>query len=297
MLSMLVGIVNDTCVKLVASRLPLGEIMFLRGILALALVFAYCMATGAFRHFSGLRHRLVIVRVAAEVGAALLYLPALFRLPLANATAILQSLPLMVTAGAALFLGAPVGWRRWLAIALGFTGVLIIARPGLEGFNIWALVALAGVACAALRDLVTRSLPAGISSFGITVLTLVGICAAGLGLTSVEDWVMPTRRELVLLLAAAVFFNGAFLLMIFAMRTGEIAVVAPFRYSIIVWAIGLGFVVWGEVPDAFTLLGAAVIVATGIYSFLRERKLARRPDLASGPTRILPASGQHQPEA
>lgn len=299
MLAMLVGIFNDTFVKLVASRLPLGEIMFIRGVLALALVLAYCAATGALRHLTGLGHRLAIVRVAAEIVAALLYLPALFRLPLANATAILQSLPLIVTAGAAIFLGAPVGWRRWLAIALGFSGVLIIARPGVEGFNIWGLVALSGVCCIALRDLVTRHLPPGVSSLGITIVTLAGISCVGLGLGATEVWAMPTGRELALLAGAAVFFNAAFVLMIFAMRTGEIAVVAPFRYSIIVWAIGLGFLVWGEVPDALTLLGAAVIVATGIYSFFRERKLGQGIEPASKPTaadRLAFGSEKHQPE-
>ncbi len=278
MAAMLGFIANDTLVKVVSDRLPLGEIMFVRGLLAIAIVFAICIATGVLSEFRHLGHRSVPVRAMAEVGATLLYLTALFQMQIANATAILQALPLIVTAGAALFLGAPVGWRRWTAISVGFLGVLLIVRPGLAGFDSWALVALVGVFCMALRDLVTQKMPKAVPTLGVTMVTLAGVSAVGLGLATVEIWVVPSASDFGLLCTAAVFINVGFIALIFAMRSGDISVVAPFRYSIILWAIVLGYLVWGDVPDAMTLIGTGIIVLTGIYSFIRERKLAASGD-------------------
>lgn len=268
-------ILNDTCVKLVSSDLPLGEIMFLRGAMALSLLLVWCVANGTIKRFPLLLNRLVGLRVFAEVSATLLYLTALFNMPIPNATAILQALPLLVTAGAALFLGAPVGWRRWTAITVGFGGVLLIVRPGMEGFDAWALVALAGVFLMALRDLTTSVLPKNIPTLGVTFATLVGVSVTGLGLSVSETWVMPGTGNLLLLATAAGFILVGFVCIINAMRIGDISLVAPFRYSIILWAIVIGYLVWGDIPDAFTLAGIAVLVGTGIYSLARERKLLR----------------------
>ncbi|WP_428696643.1 DMT family transporter [Stappia sp.] len=266
-------ILNDSCVKLVSSDLPLGEIMFLRGAMALSLLLVWCIANGTIKRFPLLLNRLVSLRVFAEVSATLLYLTALFNMPIPNATAILQALPLLVTAGAALFLGAPVGWRRWTAITIGFGGVLLIVRPGMEGFDAWALVALAGVFLMALRDLTTSVLPKNIPTLGVTFATLVGVTVTGLGLSAAETWVMPSGRNLLLLATAAGFILVGFVCIINAMRIGDISLVAPFRYSIILWAIVIGYLVWGDIPDTFTLAGIAVLVGTGIYSLARERKL------------------------
>ena len=268
-------IFNDSCVKLVSSDLPLGQIMFLRGAMALSLLLVWCVANGAIRNFSLLLNRLVGLRVFAEVTATLLYLTALFNMPIPNATAILQALPLLVTAGAALFLGAPVGWRRWTAITVGFGGVLLIVRPGMEGFDAWALVALAGVFLMALRDLTTSVLPKNIPTLGVTFATLVGVSVTGLGLSVTETWVLPSASNLLLLAMAAGFVLVGFICLINAMRVGDISLVAPCRYSIILWAIVIGYLVWGDIPDSFTLAGIAVLVGTGIYSLARERKLLR----------------------
>ncbi|WP_306027657.1 DMT family transporter [Stappia sp. MMSF_3263] len=266
-------ILNDSCVKLVSSDLPLGEIMFLRGAMALSLLLVWCVANGTIKRFPLLLNRLVGLRVFAEVSATLLYLTALFNMPIPNATAILQALPLLVTAGAALFLGAPVGWRRWTAITIGFGGVLLIVRPGMEGFDAWALVALAGVFLMALRDLTTSVLPKNIPTLGVTFATLVGVTVTGLGLSVTETWVMPSAKNLLLLATAAGFILVGFVCIINAMRIGDISLVAPFRYSIILWAIVIGYLVWEDIPDTFTLAGIAVLVGTGIYSLARERKL------------------------
>lgn len=274
MLAMLGFIVNDTLVKVVSERLPLGEIMFVRGIIAIVFVLALSAATGALSQFRHLAHKTVPLRAAAEICATILYLTALFRMPIANVTAILQALPLVVTAAAAIFFAAPVGWRRWSAIGVGFSGVLLIVRPGLEGFDSWALVALGGVFCMAVRDLSTQRMPKNVPTLGVTAATLAGVATVGLVLSTRETWLMPTGYEFALLVGAALFINIGFSFIIIAMRTGDISVVAPFRYSIILWAIALGYLVWGDVPDFMTLAGTTIIVATGIYSFFRERKLA-----------------------
>ncbi|WP_349360414.1 DMT family transporter [Stappia sp.] len=275
MIAMMGFIFNDSFVKLVSDRLPLGQIMFIRGLFALTLLLAICIANGSIRRFSRLANKWVGVRVFAEVSATCLYLTALFNMPIANATAILQALPLLVTAGAAIFLGAPVGWRRWTAVIVGFCGVLLIVRPGLAGFDAWALVALAGVMFMMLRDLSTNVLPKDVPTLGVSFATLLGVCLMGLVLSLGEDWLVPTWRELAYLATAAGFILVGFVSIIAAMRMGDLSVVAPFRYSIILWAILIGYVVWGDVPDGPTLAGIAILVGTGLYSLMRERKRAQ----------------------
>jgi drug/metabolite transporter (DMT)-like permease len=276
MLAMMGFIFNDSFVKLVSENLPLGQIMFLRGVFALAFLLVICVANGSVRRFPLLLNKWVGVRVFAEVVATMFYLTALFHLPIANATAILQALPLLVTAGAAVFLGAPVGWRRWTAIIVGFCGVLLIVRPGMAGFDAWALVALAGVMFMVLRDLSTNVLPPHVPTLGVSFATLLGVSAMGLALSTTETWPMPTTKELLFLATAAGFILVGFTCLITAMRMGDISMVAPFRYSIILWAILIGYVVWGDVPDLPTLAGIAILVATGLYSLMRERKRLRK---------------------
>lgn len=289
MTAMLAFIANDSIVKLIADRLPLGEIMFARGCMAIVIVLAIAHVTGVLREFRHIVHWTVPTRAFGEVAATVLYLTALFNMPIANATAILQALPLMVTAGAAIFLGMPVGWRRWTAIGVGFAGVMLIVRPGVTGFNLYSLVALFGVVFMALRDLVTRGMPPEVPTLGVTMATLVGVAVTGLGLSFAETWTMPLTSDLALLFAAAVFINIGFVCLIFSMRVGDVSFVAPFRYSIILWAILLGYAVWGDVPDAMTLAGTFVVVGSGVYSFFRERKLA----LAG--TRPVPSHGAGRP--
>lgn len=274
-IAMLAGIGNDVFAKLAAERLPLGEIMFLRGLMALAMVLTLSVAIRTKVTARMLRHPMVLARTAANGLGTVLFLAALFHLPLANSIAILQALPLVITAGAAIFLSETVGWQRWSAILAGFTGVLIVARPGAEGFDYWALVAFAGVLLSALRDLISKRTPPEIPSIALNIASLLAIILIGLSLTVKETWLVPTGREVLLLAAAAAFFTAANLLIIVSIRLGDIAAVSPFRYTIVVWAIALGFLVWGEVPDALTLTGSAIIVGAGLFTFFRERRLAR----------------------
>lgn len=273
--SMAALIANDAFFKLAAAGLPIGEAIFLRGLFASLLVAALIVHVGALGALPRLGDGKMLFRSAAEVGATLLYLIALVQMPIAEATAILQFTPLAITAGAALFLGAPVGWRRWTATVVGLIGVLVIIRPGAAVFNPYAALALASVAFIAARDLTTRRLGQHIPTLVITFSSSAAVMLSSLGFLAVEEWRWPEMPQMLALLAAGICLLAGQFWAIVALRTGDIAVVVPFRYSIILWAILAGFLVWGELPDFATWIGIAIVTSAGIYTYLREQKLAR----------------------
>lgn len=269
-------VLNDAIVKLLAGNLSLFQVMFLRGLFATALLGLIAWYTKSlFPVVQKADWRLLSFRLVGEVGATLCYLTALFNMPLANATSILQSLPLAVTLGAALFLREHVGWRRYLAILVGFSGVLIIVRPGSAGFDAYSLWALAAVAFIVLRDLTTRRLPVHVPSIFVAFLASSATTVSGLVLSPVLDWQPVGASELKLLGVAAMFLIFGYLFGVMAMRVGEISFISPFRYTALIWAIILGAVVFGEIPDSWTLFGSAIVVLMGIYTFYRERKIQR----------------------
>lgn len=270
--SMAVFTMNDAITKAVSAEMNFGQIMLVRGLFAIALIAALAAHQGALRPLRTLMMKPVALRVFGEVGGTISFLAAIVHLPLANTAAIFQALPLAVTLGAALGFGEPVGWRRWSAIAAGFIGVLIIVRPGLAGFNEFSLLALVSVAFCALRDLATKRIPAQIPSLFITLVTTVTVTIAGAAiLFPLGGWTPPSGRGLGWLALAAVLLLIGYQCVIMALRTGDISAVAPFRYSALLWAMLLGYVVFGDVPDALMVLGASIIVVSGLYAFYRER--------------------------
>jgi len=218
----------------------------------------------------------VLMRMIGEVGATLFFMVALAHLPLAFVTSILQALPLAVTLGAALFFSEPVGWRRWSAILVGFTGILIIVRPGFEGFSVWSLAILASVCCCALRDLSTRAVPKELSTSTLSAMTaLTVMLVGGLIIQPLGGWKPVTAPSLALVFAASLCLITGYHTLITAMRQGDISFIAPFRYTGLVWAIVLGFLVFGDTPDRYMLIGGAVIISSGLYSLHRERIVNR----------------------
>jgi drug/metabolite transporter (DMT)-like permease len=268
-------VVNDAMMKLASAELPTGQLMFLRGLFVVPVLAGLAMATAAPATLRALRHPGILARCFAEVAAAVLYLTALFHMPIADCTAILQFTPLALTAGAALFLGAPVGWRRWLATLAGLIGVLVIVRPGATAFNPYAGLALLSVVFIAARDLLTRNLSLEVPTIAIAFTSTTAVALASIGLLPFETWQWPSSQALLALIGAGAALLGAQYWIILAMRTGEIALVAPFRYSIILWAIVAGFAVWREIPDAASWIGIAIVTAAGLYTFLREQRLAK----------------------
>lgn len=269
--------VNDALMKLAARELPGGQAIFMRGVLSVLIGGLLLIALGGIRAWPARKEwSLIGLRNIGEIGATLLYLTALFHMPIAEATAILQFLPLAITAGAALFLGEPVGWRRWLATGAGFVGVLVIIRPGTPSFNGWSLVALAAVASIVLRDLATRRVDRRVPTILLTFLSSLTVTMAASTFALFETWLAPSLEELLMIAAAALFVLAGYYSITEAMRRGAVAVISPFRYSVIVWAIIAGIMMFGEWPDLASLLGTGIVMAAGLYTLFRERQLARQ---------------------
>lgn len=280
---------NDAAIKALSISMNIGQIMFLRGIVSTALVAAVAWHRGALRVPAMALNRMVGLRTAAEMLATVSFLAALANLPLANASAILQALPLVVAMGAALFLGEPVGLRRWIAIGAGFLGVMLVVRPGLEGFDRFSLLALLAVFFSAVRDLATRRTPAEISSLFISTLTCALVMVAGMFLiVPLGGWSPVDPVEMWLILVSGVLVMVGYHFIVLAMRVGDISFIAPFRYTGLLWSILLGLVMFGEIPDLFMIAGGAVIVGSGIYMLYRERRSRRRGPVAES---VGPAIG------
>jgi len=267
---------GDTLMKLASDKLPTGELVFLRGAFITLMVLAALVATGAIRQM----HRVFIapigIRAAGDVGGAFFFQSALARMPLADLMSVNQLNPMMITAASAVFLKEPIGWRRWTATIAGLCGVLLIIRPGTSAFTWWALVGFLAVLSSTVRDLATRRIDPTIPTLAVLVCSSAATTAWGLFMSLFESWSAPTLWMLAILLAASVFSMIGQLCIIIAMRSGEISVVAPFRYSLMVFAILMGFLVWGHLPDAIGFLGMAIVVGAGLYTFHREQ-VRRRP--------------------
>lgn len=268
---------EDVFIKIAAANVPMWQILILMGAVG-ALVFGgWSRARGETLWPDALTHRAVILRNIGELFGTLCFVSALIRLPLATTTSIFMATPLVVTMGAALFLGSSVGWRRWSAMGVGFLGVVIVIRPGLDAFQPAALWALGATLLLALRDLATRSSPPSMSSPQLAFWGFVMAGGAGLILLPFGPApVLPAAADAARLAGALCFGLAAYYALTAATRVGDLAVTTPFRYSRLLFAIALGMALLGERPDGLTLLGAALILASGLYTLSRERRLARQ---------------------
>lgn len=283
-LSMATYTFNDTCVKAVTVHMSTFEAIFLRGLLTIAGLALLARRMGGLQLGVARENAVLItLRCLGEVASTVCFLTALKHIPLANISAILQSLPLAVTLGAAVFLGETIGWRRLVAIGIGFIGVTIIIRPGGAGFNDWSVLALAAVASVVLRDLVTRRLPSAVPSISVAFLAAMSVTALSAATMPFFGWVTPDTGQIVLIAGAAGFLMVGYMMAVMVMRVGEIGFVAPFRYTSLLWAILLGWLVFQQFPDTLTLTGSALVIATGIFTLWRER---RRPGRGPAPIRI-----------
>lgn len=258
-------VANDALVKYVSQQLPPSQLIFVRSLFATALLFTVAHALGQTRQLAALLDRRVMLRAGFDAFATFMYLLSLFHLPIANATAINMATPLVITLFAVLIFREQVGLGRWLAIAAGFTGVLLIVQPAGAAFNAYALLCFAGTLMHASRDLTTRFIAPGIPSVLITLSTALTVTLlAGLwGL--VQPWQPASWQQLGLLAAAGVFLSGGYFLITVSMRAGEMSVIAPFRYTALLFAVILGYFVWGDVPDLLSWSGIALLVAAGLY--------------------------------
>lgn len=272
---------NDAITKVASESMNMAQVMLIRGAFASLFVGLLAWQRGALALSGSMLQPMIAVRVAGEAGATVSFLIALAHLPIANVSAVLQALPLAVTMGAALVFKEGVGWRRWLAIAIGFAGVLIIVRPGFEGFSIYSVLALACVACCAVRDLATSRIPQAIPTLLVSTTTALAMTMLGAALLlPMGGWTPMTGESTAFLAMAAVLVVIGYQFIIMAMRMGDISFIAPFRYTALLWSILLGLFIFGDVPDLPMILGASVIVGSGLYALYRERVVGRRKTAA-----------------
>ena len=272
-------VVNDALVKYVSQSLGGAQLIFIRGMFASVLLLAIAHAMGLLRgpgaRAKEVLHRPVLIRSALDAAATLVYLTALFHLPLANATAINMATPLCIALIAVLWMGEQMSAMRWAVIALGFLGVLLIVQPKAEGFNGYSLLCLFGTLLHAGRDLFTRKIDADMPSILITVATTVTVTALAAFISAFQGWKPVAAAHLMLLAAASVFLSGGYFLLIRAVRAGDISLIAPFRYAGLLVALVIGFAVWGEIPNGLGWGGIALLVGAGLYMLHSEHAKSR----------------------
>jgi len=265
-------VTNDALVKFASQSMPSAQLIFIRGFMSVLLVLTVAHALGATARLREATRGWVAGRALVDATATMLYLGSLFHLPIANATAINLAAPLFMTMFAALFMAERVRGARWLAVGAGFLGVLLVIQPRAQGFNSWALVCLLGTLFHAARDLMTRRIHAGIPSILITLATAVAVTVvSGVG-SLLQGWQPFGLFEFGLLGLASVFLTGGYYFIISSMRHGEMTLVAPFRYSGLLFALVLGYGVWGEVPNALAWFGIALLIASGLYVLVSEKR-------------------------
>lgn len=267
---------GDMVMKRLGEDLPTGQTLLTRAAIALVLVMAAARLRGETITFAQLKTPILWVRSACEMTLVALFVSSLPHMKLADLTTITQTTPLIMTAMAALILKEPVGWRRWSATAVGFVGVAMVARPGANGLDPWAVAALAVAFLVAARDMITRIVPPRVSISTITAMTSLAAGAGGVALAPFEVWVAPTPTQIALTVAAAVLTTVGNLFIIRAFRVGEASAVSPFRYAVIPFSLVWGYLGFGETPDRMAVAGIALIVGAGVYTLYRERSLARR---------------------
>ena len=272
MVSMFGFVVNDTLMKSLFITYPIIEIIFLRALFCLPLLFiAMKIKRVKILNHSRLTWNLMMLRGFAEVMATITFLYALKHLPLPNVTAIIQILPLTVTMAAALFLNERVGYRRWTAIIIGLIGVIIVINPGAEGFSSYSYYAVLSVIFVTMREMVTRKLPPEVPSVLVTFVTIIGVTIMSAVAMPFVSLKALDASTLILVFSASIAVFVGYLFSIMAMRVGEISLVSQFRYTGMIWATLLGYVMFSDIPTPNTIFGVFIIVASGLYAFHRKR--------------------------
>lgn len=287
---------NDALAKLASESLPGPQVIFIRGLFASLLMIVVCAALGAFRRnaqtaelpIRNLLNPRLLVRASLDAIGTVVYLTALFRMPLGNATAINMATPLFITVMAVFAFKEQVGLARWLAILAGFAGVVLIVQPSAAGYadgnSAWALLALAGTVLLSVRDLMTRVIPRSISSLLVTLSAVLAIPLLVGVIVAFQGWQPVTLRQLALLAGAGALLSCGFFLLVRALRAGEMSVVSPFRYTGLLYALLLGWLVWGDVPNALAFAGIGLLAAAGLFMLTHGRGKSQPEalDAASG---------------
>lgn len=269
--------ITDVLLKLLGGRIPIGQLMLIQGIGGTIIFGSLAVRNGDRDWTKNFVRPVVIWRNVAEVAAAASFLTALVAVPLSTLSAVLQANPLLVTLGAAIWLNAPVGPRRWAAICVGLGGVLIIIRPWGESFDVMVLFCIAATIALSARDLFTRQLPPEMSNhqaatYGVAALAMIGPVLMWL---HGDTWITPTSSDLLLIAVTILTLPVGYFGVTAAMRVGDVAAVTPFRYSRIVFALILAYFFFDERPDMWTWIGVGIVVGSGLYTIWRENSMRR----------------------
>ena len=270
-LAMALFIANDALVKQVSATLPGPQLIFIRGLMATTLVLIMAQAMGHLKNWRLMLNPKLWLRGAVDAAASLTYLTAVFHLPLGNATAINLASPLFITVFAIFFFKERVTVVRGGLILLGFSGVLMVVQPNSAGFNIYAWIAVLATLLHATRDTLTRSIGLHVPALLITLSTAVSVALAAGSITLTQTWTPLDTNSLALLFCASLFLSFDYYFLIVAMRSGEMSLVAPFRYSGLLFALLIGYVVWGEVPNLLAWAGIVLLVVSGLLILQSER--------------------------
>ena len=275
---------EDMFIKLLTAQMPYAQVLRLIGVIGGLSFWAVLRLRGGRLFTRDLCNPALVLRNLGEALGSVLFVSALALGELAPTAAIMQALPLVIVMGAALFLGEPVGWRRWSAIGAGFFGVLLVIRPGIDGFSATSLLALLAVLCFAARDIVTRRVPAHVHSLQLSASAFLGLALVSIPMALVlgQRPVLPDAWQWLQVAGCLTVGVLGYGLLVSATRLGEASALAPYRYVRLVFALVLALIVFHERPDTLTLLGAAVIVASGAYAMWREALLRRRIRRAAG---------------
>lgn len=261
---------SDTCLKLIGTSLPVGETIAFIGLLSAIVIFFICAQQGILSSLPMILTRSVLMRSSLDVLGTFMFIPALMHMPIADLSTILQSVPLVVVVVAVAFLGEKAGLARIVAVVAGFLGVLLIVKPSLQNFTVYQLFALGTVVVVALRDIITKRIPAHVPLLVVALAnaTFVSISGFGLGLwqgfQKIEAW------QLGLLSTAAILVSCGYILIVSTVRLGELSATAPFRYSEILFAILASVFIFREYPDLYSYSGMALIIAAGLYAARHE---------------------------
>ncbi len=262
---------GDTVVKFVAETIPPAQIIAMRGVMTSVLVLLTAGAVGALRFWPSMLKPRVLLRGCLDGGATLCFTAALVHMRIADATAVINAAPVAATIIALIALRERVSLHRWLATIGGFVGVLLVLRPDIGGMTAYGLLAVAAMAMVAVREVVTRGITREVPVLLVTLCsTLTVTCVGSVATLVAADWVYPGTIELALIGMSAFFLFGAYYLSVVALRNGEVSLVGPFRYAVILWSLAMGFVVWGDIPEPVGLAGMALITACGLLILRSE---------------------------
>jgi drug/metabolite transporter (DMT)-like permease len=270
--SVVVFIFNDALIKLAAETMPPLQAIGLRGVFATMWCGFALLLRGEWPQVHRIRHPVVGLRGLLEAVASISYLVALTYIPFAIATAVNLSTPLFLAALAVLLLRETVGWRRWSAIAVGFMGVLMVIQPRAGDVGIWTWLVVFSSLTGALRDVIARWVPPTVPTLVVSMSSAVTLAIVGVAWATIEGWQPMTHRGIALVLGSSLLLACGYQLLMVALRSGAaLAVLGAFRYASVLWAIAIGYVLWGDVPNPLAMAGIAVIVGAGLYVLHRER--------------------------